>query len=185
MRNLFLFMQLFVALLLGINQPAWAVDISLEGLTTKEKLIFNSEKSEKLAIYIFLSKDCPCSKAYMGYLNTLIDHYPEYHFVGVHAMKNKSSNDLQNFLNSKEVKNSKLALFNDPNLELANYFKAIKTPHVFIVNEKKIIYSGAVANSMMPQNAKVFYLEDALKEFKEKGMISTTETKALGCYIVR
>lgn len=185
MRNFFLFMQLFVALLLGVNQPAWAVEISLKGLTTQEPLIFNNEKSENLTIYIFLSKDCPCSKAYMGYLNTLIDQYPEYRFIGVHAMKDKSNNDLQNFLNSKEVKSSKLALFNDPHLELANYFKAIKTPHVFIVNKKKIIYSGAVANSMMPQNAKIFYLENALKEFKEKGMISTTETKALGCYIVR
>lgn len=185
MRNLFLLMQLFVALTLWPNGYAWASEFSLPGLTTTEHLLFNNEKSEKLTIYIFLSKDCPCSKAYMGYFNTLIDQYPEYRFVGIHAIKNKSKNDLNTFLNSKEVKNSKLTLFNDPELQLANYFKAIKTPHVFIVNDKKIIYSGAVANSMMPQNAKIFYLEKALKEFKETGSISTTETKALGCYIVR
>lgn len=185
MRSLFLFMQLFVALFFCSIHQVKASTITLEALIEKNQLVFNSEKNESLTIYVFLSKDCPCSKAYMNYFNDLIEKYPEYRFIGIHAMKNKSINDLQSFIHSKEVKNSKLTLFNDPDLLLTNYFKAIKTPHVFIVNKNKTIYSGAVANSMMPQNAKVFYLENALREFKEKGIISIKETKALGCYIVR
>lgn len=188
MHNFFLFMQLFVALLLGLPAIGQAQEITLPSLrAAKEALVFNSksETKEKLAIYIFLSKDCPCSRAYLNYLDQLIEKYPEYNFIGIHAMKNKTSDDLQFFLNSKEVKDSKLNLYNDSNLLLANYFKAVKTPHVFIVNRNKVIYSGAVANSMMPQNAKIFYLDNALQEFKTSGHISSPETKALGCYIVR
>lgn len=182
LKALFFIPLLFVSFSLAANEK-----ITLE----KDKLFYNlsTHKEEmidlnnnKHKVIVFLSKDCPCSKANLSLLNQYSEEFADVEFIGIHAMKNKSPNDLKSF----DTTRAKFPIFNDDQLVITNLFKAVKTPHVFIVSPtNEIIYQGGVTNSMMPEKARQFYLKDALMDLKNKKAIVLKETKTLGCYIVR
>lgn len=144
-----------------------------------EQINFNNNRHK---VFVFLSKDCPCSKANLSLLNEYVSAFPLVDFIGIHAMKNKTPEDLKNF----EIQNINFPVYNDTELIITRKFHALKTPHAFITSPNgEIIYMGGVTNSMMPKNAKTFYLKDALSELAQNKPITTKESKTLGCYIVR
>jgi peroxiredoxin len=137
----------------------------------------------KPIVLIFLSKDCPCSKGNLGYINDLSKNYPDFKFIGIHSKKGTSLNAVKDYLNDKKVN---FEILNDASLTIANAFNALKTPHVFIVNPNgEVIYSGGVSNSTFPQNSKELFLKNALEDLKNNRPIAKNETKSLGCIISR
>lgn len=174
-------------LLLGITSLSFA-GINVEKFTGVSLATGNEEtveiaKTEKPLVLIFISKDCPCSKGNISYINELSKNYPEFKFIGVHSKKGTPVNEVKNYLSDKKVN---FEVINDSNLSIASKLNALKTPHAFIVNLKgEVVYNGGVTNSTFPENAKEFFLKNALDDFKNHRPIAKNETKTLGCFIVR
>ena len=133
-------------------------------------------------VLIFISKDCPCSKANLSYINNLAIEFNEFNFVAIHSKKHVSNEEVQNYLQDK---NLSFDLINDSDLKLADIYKALKTPHAFIVKNNTVIYNGGITNTTMPENAKEHFLRDALLSIKTTGKPTKSETRTLGCFISR
>ena len=119
----------------------------------------------------------------MSYINKLAEEFKDFNFIGIHSKKNANDKDLVSYLSDKKLS---FKTYNDPDLKIADDFKALKTPHVFIVNtEGEVVYSGGVTSSTFPEHAKSPYLKDSLNEFLRTKKIANFETKTLGCYITR
>ena len=176
---------LILTFLISLNAFANISVDSFTGIsigTGKEEKIELS-KSDKPSVLIFISKDCPCSKGNLSYINELSKNYPEFKFIGIHSKTGTSADEVKNYLSDKKVN---FEVFADTSLSIASKFNALKTPHAFIVNQKgEVIYNGGVTNSTFPENAKDFFLKNALEDLKNHRPIAKNETKTLGCFIVR
>lgn len=134
-------------------------------------------------VVVFLSKDCPCSKGNLGYINQLANQYKNIRFIGIHSKKMSSNADVSQYFQDQNVQ---FEIYNDPELLVANEFRALKTPHAFIVSKAgEILYNGGITNTTTPSNAKEYYLKDALANLEAHIPLSKTETRTLGCFIVR
>ena len=152
------------------------------GHEEKESII-EFQNSKKPSVVIFISKDCPCSKGNLSYISKLAEDFKDFDFIAIHSKKNTSDKDLISYLSDKKLS---FRVFNDPDLKIADDFKALKTPHAFIVNtDGEIVYGGGVTSSTFPKNAKIFYLKNSLNEFLKTKKITNAETRTLGCYIAR
>lgn len=172
-------MKFFSSLLLLISFHAFSSIKEIKGYSFKE----NKVVLRKADVIIFLNKDCPCSGSNLEYLSSLTKEFPEFTFIGIHANKDVKQSEAEEFY--KDM-NLSFEILNDTNLEMANTFNALKTPHVFILDKKgEIIYNGGVTNKTSPARAKNFYLKDALIDIKNGNNPKLSETKTLGCYIAR
>ncbi len=140
------------------------------------------EKEKLSTVLVFLSKDCPCSKANLAYINSLASEMKDFQFVAIHSKKNVSSPEIEDFYKENPVY---FDMINDDTLALANKYNALKTPHAFIIKDDKVVYNGGITSSVHPDNAKEFFLKDALNDIKQKRLPQKAETKTLGCYISR
>jgi peroxiredoxin len=176
---------LFLLFIFTLNSYA-AINVNTftgTSLTNGNEEVIQLSNFAKPIVLIFLSKDCPCSKGNLGYINDLSKTYPNFKFIGIHSKKGTSLNAVKDYLNDKKVN---FEILNDSNLSIANKFNALKTPHIFILNPKgEIIYTGGVSNSTFPENAKELFLKNALEDLKNNRPIAKNETKSLGCIISR
>ncbi|WP_052590566.1 redoxin family protein [Halobacteriovorax marinus] len=171
---------LLISLLISITTHAH------NGALTKAKLL-NGESFQSLAakekklVVFFLSASCPCTKKNIPYLQKLSKEYSHFQFIGVHSNANENLD-----LAKKEFSNFDFPIAYDEKGEIADQFKATKTPHVFVVSASdEILYHGGVTNSIDPKRAKNFYLDNALKDITNHKEVRQKFAKALGCYIVR
>jgi peroxiredoxin len=179
-------MKFFIlTFLITLNVSAGLLVGSFTGISLKnnKEEVIDVSKMEKPLVLIFISKDCPCSKGNLSYINELSKNYPEFKFLGVHSKKGSTIDEVKNYLSDKNINFEVLA---DSGLSIASKFNALKTPHAFILNIKgEVIYKGGVSNSTFPENAKEFYLKNALEDLKNHRSIAKNETKTLGCFIER
>ena len=132
-------------------------------------------------VIVFINKDCPCVKGHREYFQELESKY-DLKFLYVHSNKKYSREIVQNFYSMK-LPLSQVII--DQDLNIANYFSTLKTPHSIVFGEGKILYQGGVTNSRSPKTASKFYLSDVLRDIKNKSKITWSEGKAIGCYIQR
>ena len=152
-------------------------------LTSNQIQQFDFSKASNPTVVAFISKDCPCSKGNIPYLKDLANQYKQFHFLVVHAKKDTTNLEVINYLKTNHVD---FQAINDDKLSITNTFSALKTPHIYIVNQKnEIIYNGAVSNSTFPEDASEFYLKNALDNIANNQPIKKNETKTMGCFIVR
>lgn len=174
---------LFFIILLISNVSAAINNISGFSITSNKNISIEIDNVNHPIVAIFISKDCPCSKGNLNYIESLSKNYPEFKFIGIHAMKDAKIEEVKNYLKDKNIS---FEILTDEDLKLTDKFKALKTPHAFIVNTKgEIVYNGGISNSTFPEDAKVFYLKNALEDLKNKRPIALSESKAMGCFIVR
>jgi hypothetical protein len=73
----------------------------------------------------------------------------------------------------------------DETREVARFFGAASTPHVFVLDkERNIRYSGRVADSRQAASIKEPYAQDAIEDLLAGRDISLAETEPYGCSIV-
>ena len=143
---------------------------------------FELNNNKKGNVLIFISKDCPCSKGNLSYIDTLSIQFPDYRFIGIHSKKNSSDDEVLHYI---EDKNLHFDVYNDSDLKLANTYKALKTPHAFILKGNEVVYNGGITNTTIPDNAKEHFLKEALTSMSKSGKPDRAETRTLGCFIVR
>lgn len=177
------FYFLLVLAFLSVNSFAKITSISGQSLQNKQDVSYQINEFKKDVVIIFLSKDCPCSKGNLSYINELSKNYPNFKFIGIHAKKDSTIEQLRDYLADKKIN---FEMINDNDMKMTNAFGALKTPHAFILNQQgEIIYNGGITNTTFPENAKTFYLKNTLNEITNNQPISKSETKTFGCFIVR
>ena len=109
-------------------------------------------------------------------------HPAGFEFFGVHANQDEAPAETR-----KHFKEAKLPfpVLEDRGAKLADEFRALKTPHVFVVRGGEILFQGGVDDSADAGQAKKHFLEDALTALRQGKALETTRARALGCAIQR
>lgn len=165
--------------------PALAAFPALSGvdLGTGKPVTVSMAASDPALVLVFLSAQCPCSQAHEATLKTLSAAHPNARFVGVHA--NSDENAAQSSAHFRDAK-LPFPVLQDEHQALANRYGALKTPHVFVVNEAgEVLFRGGIDDSRHPERAKQHYLADALTAIEAGKKPEISEARALGCVIAR
>lgn len=137
----------------------------------------------KAKVFLFLSSVCPCSASHEGLITALSKEFPTIQFIGINSNTNETLATA-----TKHFKEAKLPfpVLRDNGVKIADEFKALKTPHAFIVSgDGNIIYSGGVTNTAHAPTATKQYLKQALESVVAGKKPDPSEVRALGCVISR
>jgi hypothetical protein len=139
--------------------------------------------SEKKTVVLFLSAKCPCSNSHIPLLKDLAKNYTQFQFVGLHSNANEGDQVASDYFQKAQLP---FPILQDQHTRLANLFKAYKTPHAFIISQQgDILYKGGITDSSKVDNAKTFFLQNALEDLKHGRDIKVKEGRTLGCMIMR
>ena len=137
---------------------------------------------KKTSVLVFINKDCPCVKAHQSYFKGLEQKFGVKIWF-IHSNKRYSR---ENVLNHYSGKLDPEQIIVDKDLNIANYFEAMKTPHTVVLSSNgEVVYQGGVTNSRNPKNASKFYLNDVLRDLQSNVEVSWKRGKAIGCFIQR
>lgn len=142
-----------------------------------------SKNPEGRSVFVFLSSSCPCSHSYLKELRRVsaLFENDKVKFWGVNSNFREDSNKAQEYFSSQRLG---FEVLDDRDQKILTMFEALKTPHVFVVENKtrKIIYHGGVGSTHVASSGMSAYLETALGQ----GMDPDPKvTKTLGCLIER
>jgi peroxiredoxin len=74
----------------------------------------------------------------------------------------------------------------DKSSQLANAFGATRTPHVFLFDQKSLVYRGAIDDNIKdPAAVKDHFLKDAIVAVGSGKPVKVNSTKSVGCSIKR
>lgn len=151
-------------------------------LINSQSVLLTSEKSKALAV-VFLSSKCPCSNSHNSELLDLAKQFPDFKFVAIHSNMDEEKTLAHAYF--KKV-NFPFPVIHDENAKLADLFKALKTPHAFLLSPQgEILYQGGITNSKDCEKADRKFLREALTDLNEGKAIRTPEGRTLGCAISR
>lgn len=161
-----------------------AVPLPEKGFDLKsEKTISYTPVKGQPTVVVFLSSKCPCSKSHEQHLQDLKEKFPEVNFIGIHSNSNETVAE-----STKHFQESPISfpILQDEKAKWANNWKALKTPHAYVLDAKgQVVYKGGVTSSPVFESSREFYLQDALTALKEHKPIQVSEGRTLGCFIER
>jgi peroxiredoxin len=190
-----LFLPAIFALALGFSPSGggYAVGDTAQDFTLKNvngKMVsLSSFKNVKGYIVVFTCNHCPYAKAYEQRIIELDQKYAPLGFPVVAINPNdKDVQPADNFDNMKKRAKEKKYPFPylyDESQEVARAFGATRTPHVYILDQNKVVrYIGAIDdNSEDPNLVKEKYVGNAVDALLSGQDIAVKETKAIGCGI--
>lgn len=186
------FVQLYLMLLFLLTQSVYAQSsVGIQGVDiitdqkVKTNIVFNEKESSfKFSVIIFLSARCPCSNSHIDELKDLSKKYHStVQFVAVHSNQNETQEEAKIYFKKQ---NLNFPIISDSGAKIADEFKAFKTPHVFVLNQKaEIIYRGGVSSSQHFSPDVKKYLREVLEDIVDGKSPRHTETRSLGCVILR
>jgi thiol-disulfide isomerase/thioredoxin len=145
----------------------------------------NLENLDSPSVFVFLSTECPCSRSHAEILQELSREYGDkgFHFFGVHSLAKENTAEDDSYFQGGAWP---FPILRDHDLKIANHFKAVKTPQVFVVSpEGKVLYQGAVSNRRDYAPTNQLYLKEALEEIKVGKAPRPSQRVSLGCVIPR
>ncbi len=140
--------------------------------------------SQKIGlVVVFLSAKCPCSNSHIAEISTLASQFLDFSFLAVHSNSNEDEQMSKAYFESKKLP---FPVIQDSASRLADLFKALKTPHAFVLNSKgDIVYQGGVSSSADFSKADKKYLRDALEDMRANRAVKVSNGRTLGCVIQR
>ena len=180
MRNI----VLFLLVVWGLSTFS-AVNLSIvDGADVMAKEpIHQTPEGKKGIVVVFLSAKCPCSDSHIAEMKSLHKDYPEFSFVAVNSNTDEPNDLAQEYFKRAGLE---FPVIKDKNLELADRYKAFKTPHAFVMNnEGRVLYQGGVSSSRQFATADRKYLREALVNIHDDKPVTTEEGRTLGCVISR
>lgn len=139
-----------------------------------------------VVVIVFWSAECPVSTEYDAFFNALFGRYSEGQIVvlGIDSNVHYGQDEIVTAVAERGVR---FPVLRDADATIADYFGALTTPHVFIVDAAgRLAYAGAVDDRTFRQpEATVNYVDQALDALLAGETPPTTETQPYGCTIVR
>jgi hypothetical protein len=163
-----------------------AMTISVNDLAQKSVVPVGQTSPEKIRlaatnVAIFVSSHCECSKDHEVLLSRLAAEFPRFHFFAIH-----SNADEQNTAANEHFLHLPFPVYQDGEAQLADIFRAAKTPHVFVFDQAgKVLFQGGITNSRHVATATTNYLENALHQIQDGKPVTVAEARTLGCAIKR
>ncbi len=152
-------------------------------LRTGQGVSVNLKESSKGTVVLFLSAVCPCSKSHEKGLGVLAQEFPQFKFVGVHSNADEKSEMAKRHFQKAGFS---FPVIQDENAKIAEEFRALKTPHAFIVGAKgECWFNGGVDNSNDSSQATQHYLRAALMDLQQGNEPKEKQVRTLGCIIRR
>lgn len=163
--------------------PALAAPTSFSGKNAASGKETKIAAGPKGTVLVFLSAKCPCSNSHVGILKDLAARYKDFAFVGMHSNADEDRATTEAYFGKNDPG---FPVLQDDGTKNADEFKALKTPHAFIIGaDGSILYKGGVTNSHVGPSADKHYLADALADLAAGRAVKTPEGRALGCAISR
>ena len=140
-------------------------------------LEFDSHKTTRPTIYIFVGTHCPATGAYAERLTDLEKSYAPKGDDFVYLYPNREDTQEAAAAFHKEKKFTGRLIY-DQGAQLARLFKAQRTSELFLVNKDGVIvYHGAIDDSRDPSAVKEHYLAKALDELLAGKPITTASSQ--------
>ncbi|MEQ9410419.1 MAG: thioredoxin family protein [Fuerstiella sp.] len=166
---------------IGDVVPAWqglrGTDNQLHGL--------DDYQDARFVVVAFLCNKCPCVKGYEGRFNRFAQQYADkgVRFVGI----NSSLGELENLNEMKSrstVGRYSYDYLRDEDQAVGRSFGALKTPHVFILDQnRRIVYSGAFDDNRIEAAVRKHYVTDAINALLAGRSVPLARTHQFGCAI--
>lgn len=129
---------------------------------------------------ISYSSECPIAKSYIKTIQSLHERY-----------KDRVTFCLLNpGVGGKSISGLQDCVFHDPQLFICNRYGIKVYPQVVLVNclTRKVMYAGkiddrAVSLGVVKSKARIPYLEMALSQLVEKGVVNVQSNEAIGCFV--
>ena len=140
-------------------------------------------------IVVFTCNHCPYAMAYEDRVIALHKKYASQGFPVIAINSNdKTIAPADSYVNmQKRVKEKSIpyAYLYDETQEIAKTYGATRTPHVFVLDENRVVrYIGAIDdNSEEPSEVKEKYVENAVDALLAGKEVPVKQTKAIGCGI--
>jgi thiol-disulfide isomerase/thioredoxin len=161
-------------------------------------LVFAQNSPEKrLKAYVFLSDECPMCQGYAPVLNQLNADFGKKGVEIIGVFPNYYATD-SSILAFKKEYNITFKTIKDTTFTLTNRFKASITPQVFLVNtaqngiytEGSLLYAGQIDDAYFRAGKRrgttsEYYLKDAIEAVLSNKKPTISETKSIGCVLVR
>ncbi|MGH1468043.1 MAG: redoxin domain-containing protein [Bdellovibrionales bacterium] len=145
---------------------------------------FLNDKTET-KVLVFLSEKCPCSISHINHLNDLVEEHSSVKFYGVISEPAQSKEQEEMIQSYFTKENFKFPIISDPKQTLVSKYKALKTPHVTLINKGKILYQGGLTSNKSFKESGKRYLSENLKRLKKGLSVKYKNGSCLGCYIRR
>ena len=139
----------------------------------------NFESSPSPKALVFISKNCPCSRAHIEHIKQISKNNPDLKVFAVATEPIKSQEALEYY------KNVGLNVIKDDKHRLIKKYKALKTPHLTLVNRGSVVYEGGVTNNISPKHASKLYFKEVAFALTEEKPLPFSKGRSLGCYIKR
>ena len=184
----------FVALSFSVKNPGGYVigdtarDFSLKNVDGK-MVTLAGQKDVKGYIVVFTCNHCPYAMAYEDRVIALHKKYASQGFPVIAINSNDKTmapaDSYDNMQKRVKEKSIPYAYLYDETQEIAKTYGATRTPHVFVLDEKRVVrYIGAIDdNSEEPSEVKEKYVENAVDALLAGKEVPVKQTKAIGCGI--
>jgi len=180
-------MKITFILLFLMSYSVWAFEsISQKDIVSGQSVELNANtlKANKATVLLFLSARCPCSNSHVSEikdLNTLFKD--QIRFIGIHSNQNENALESKKYFTQIELG---FPVLEDSDAIIADRYKAFKTPHVFVLDSRgEVIYRGGVSSSQHFDSHVKKYLRDVLTDINQGQAPRMSESKSLGCVILR
>lgn len=149
----------------------------------------SSFAGDRVLAVLFVANGCPSVRALEPWL---VDFHETYRSKGVQQLWINSNNaslsppdTLEEVVQRAERSRLPFPYLKDPGGTVASTFGATNTPHVFVLDERRIVrYRGRVADSRQASAIAVPYLSDAVDDLLAGRDVATPDTEPYGCTIV-
>lgn len=159
----------------------------LKGTDGKSYSLSDFSQNEALVL-VFTCNHCPYAQAYEDRLIQLAHEYmPQ--GIGFLAINSNHAEDypedsFENMVVRAAVKNLPYPYVLDASQSVARSYRAICTPHVFVVQSGNLVYRGRIDDSWMrPERVTSSELRDALDAIVNNKPIRVNDTHPMGCSI--
>lgn len=165
-----------------------ASDFNLKNVDGK-MVRLSDVKDAKGYIVIFTCNTCPYAKAYEERIIALHNKYVALGYPVIAINSNdkmvKPEDSYESMQSYSKEKQFPFVYLYDETQEIAKAYDALKTPHVYVLDNKRVIrYIGAIDDNSEDADAvKEKYVENAVDALLAGKEVSVQETKAIGCGI--
>lgn len=171
----------FAGVKVGEKAPEWS---GIIGVDDGKHGLADYKKAEAVVI-VFTCNHCPVAKAYEDRLVALQKDYQK---KGVQVIavnvNNLAADRLEPMKERAKEKKFNFPYLYDSSQKIGLDYGATKTPEVFLLDQqRKLVYHGAIDDSMNPEEVKVHHLRDAIDDVLAGKAPSKAEVNAFGCGI--
>jgi len=173
-----------VALEIGQKAPSF----QLKGVDGKTYTLEMFRDAKAVAL-IFMCNHCPYVQAYIDRLISLQNDYADQgvRFVSINSneTKNYPEDSFENMVRWAEERKFPFPYLRDETQEMATAYGANRTPEIFLLDSSfRVCYHGGVDdNYQNPKEVREHYLRDAIEDLLQKGSVSHTTSRTIGCTI--